>query len=225
LLSPWTYAPTAPQDKVPQQPVPLGINLWCFENTPSDGKDVEVIIRDFQFVPLQAEPQQPGLDPVSGEPNPNLASSATAYSWSANSSATANDSRIESAGLNDGDVSQSVTLSEVGEAGEALWEAAGLLWSEPKAISEVAFVNGAIDSHDNGYLQQSCSLQFTTDGTTWLESGWSLSPEYPYSAVAADQTYTFSGPELQGARGVRVSGQTGAESWSFRVAELRAVGR
>ncbi len=34
---------------IPQQPSPVGINLWCFETTPSH--DQSVIIRDFQFVP------------------------------------------------------------------------------------------------------------------------------------------------------------------------------
>jgi len=221
MLPPWTFAPTKPQDRIPQQPVPLAINLWCTENTPSDGREVEVVIRDFQFVPMA----DPNTVPVSGEANAEIASSASAYAWSANSNANANDNRIERAELNDGDVSASVALSEAGENGAALWEAAGLIWTERKTISRVDFINGAIDSYGNGYLQQNCSLQFTTDGTTWLESGWSVSPEYPYSAAAAGQSYTFSGPELQGVLGVRVSGQTGAESWSFSAAELRAVGR
>jgi len=223
LLASWAYAPAKPQERITQQPVPLAINLWCTENPPSDGKDVEVIIRDFQFVPLADAPDQ--TVPISGQPNPGLAASATAYAWSANSNATANDNRIENAGLNDGNTTQSIALNEAGENGAALWEAAGLLWPEPKTISQVAFVNGAVDGYGNGYLQQSCSLQFTTDGKTWIESGWIVSPEYPYSASAAGQSYTFSGPELQGVRGVRVSGQTGAESWSFNVAELQAEGR
>jgi len=29
----------------------LGMNLWCYD-IPSDGQDVEMVIRDFQFVPL-----------------------------------------------------------------------------------------------------------------------------------------------------------------------------
>ena len=218
LLSPWTFAPNDPQDRITQQPVPLAVNLWCFENTPSDGKDVEVVIRDFQFVPEVAQ------DP-SGQ-NSDIASSATAYVWSSNSDAAANTNRSAAAGLNDGDTSRSIVLNEAGEAdGAPLWEAAGLLWPQAKTISQVTFINGAFDDHGNGYLQANCSLQFTTDGTTWHESNWSLNPEYPYSSAAGDQTYTFSGPELQGVRGVRVSGQTGADSWSFSVAELRAVGR
>jgi hypothetical protein len=242
VLDPWTYAPQSPQDRITQEPVPLAINLWCHENTPSDGKDVEVIIRDFQFVPLDVnagdspgdgsgapstgeEPTDPETSPGSGESNSDIGASATAYAWSANTSATANGNRLQSAGLNDDDTSSSIPLNEAGEDGAARWEAAGLLWTKLKTISEVGFINGAIDSYGNGFLQQSCSLQFTTDGTNWVESGWTLSPEYPYSTAAGGQSYTFSGPELQGVLGVRVSGQTGEESWSFNVAELRAVGR
>jgi hypothetical protein len=34
---------------IPQEASPVGINLWCFETTPSH--DQSVILRDFQFVP------------------------------------------------------------------------------------------------------------------------------------------------------------------------------
>ncbi len=51
LLSSWTYAPANPTTNIPQQALPLGINLWCFDGPPSDGKNVEVVIRDFEFVP------------------------------------------------------------------------------------------------------------------------------------------------------------------------------
>jgi hypothetical protein len=34
---------------IPQEASPVGINLWCFETTPSS--DQSVVIRDFQFVP------------------------------------------------------------------------------------------------------------------------------------------------------------------------------
>jgi hypothetical protein len=42
-----TYSSTA--INIPQVAVPLGINLWCFKQTPS--KDQTVVIRDFKFVP------------------------------------------------------------------------------------------------------------------------------------------------------------------------------
>jgi MYXO-CTERM domain-containing protein len=51
LIKTWTYAPNNPTVNIPQQALPLGINLWCFDAPPSDGKDVEVVIRDFEFAP------------------------------------------------------------------------------------------------------------------------------------------------------------------------------
>ena len=51
LIKSWTYAPTNSKTNIPQQAMPLGMNLWCFEKTPSDGLPVEVVIRDFKFVP------------------------------------------------------------------------------------------------------------------------------------------------------------------------------
>ena len=50
LLKSWTYAPSMPSMNVPQQPLPLGMNLWCFGAPPSDGNPVEIVIRDFVFV-------------------------------------------------------------------------------------------------------------------------------------------------------------------------------
>jgi len=40
---------TSDSKNIPQVPVPVGINLWCFKETPA--KDQSVIIRDFRFVP------------------------------------------------------------------------------------------------------------------------------------------------------------------------------
>ena len=51
LIKSWTYAPQNPTTNIPQQALPLGMNLWCFSGPPTDGKDVEIVIRDFQFVP------------------------------------------------------------------------------------------------------------------------------------------------------------------------------
>lgn len=50
LLKKWKYAPANPGVNIPQRAMPLGMNLWCFDAPPSDGKNVEIVIRDFQFV-------------------------------------------------------------------------------------------------------------------------------------------------------------------------------
>jgi MYXO-CTERM domain-containing protein len=51
LIKSWTYAPANPTVNIPQQPLPLGMNLWCFDSPPSDGKPIEIVSRDFIFVP------------------------------------------------------------------------------------------------------------------------------------------------------------------------------
>jgi hypothetical protein len=51
LLAKWKYAPSNASTNIPQQALPLGINLWCFDAPPSDGKEIEIVIRDFQFIP------------------------------------------------------------------------------------------------------------------------------------------------------------------------------
>lgn len=52
VLQTLTFAPPDYATRVPQVPLPLGMNLWCFKNTPASGQ--EVILRNFQFVPLSA---------------------------------------------------------------------------------------------------------------------------------------------------------------------------
>ncbi|MGO8719566.1 MAG: hypothetical protein ACLQMO_10145 [Acidobacteriaceae bacterium] len=49
VLKTWTFAPTDPKARIPQQPLPVGMNLWCFKVIPAS--DQEVVLRDFQFVP------------------------------------------------------------------------------------------------------------------------------------------------------------------------------
>jgi hypothetical protein len=50
VIKTWTYAPQNPTMNIPQQALPLGMNLWCFSAPPSDANPVEVVIRDFSFV-------------------------------------------------------------------------------------------------------------------------------------------------------------------------------
>src|SRR5207237_340264 len=47
LIKSWTYQPANPTTNIPQKALPLGMNLWCFEKTPANGQNVEVVIRDF----------------------------------------------------------------------------------------------------------------------------------------------------------------------------------
>ena len=49
VLKTWTFTPTDPKARIPQQPMPTGMNLWSFKVLPTS--DQEVVLRDFQFVP------------------------------------------------------------------------------------------------------------------------------------------------------------------------------
>ena len=71
LLETWTHAPPNPSTNIPQQPLPLGMNLWCFDAPPSDGEPVEIVIRDFVFVPEDAavggQGGEAGASPAGGK--------------------------------------------------------------------------------------------------------------------------------------------------------------
>ena len=51
-IADWTYAPKNAARDVPQSPLVVHMNLWLTEGrAPSDGKPIEVVIRDFRFTP------------------------------------------------------------------------------------------------------------------------------------------------------------------------------
>jgi len=49
VLQTLTFAPPDYTARIPQVPLPLAMNLWCFRATPTSNQ--EVILRNFQFVP------------------------------------------------------------------------------------------------------------------------------------------------------------------------------
>jgi hypothetical protein len=61
VLQTMTFAPQDYEVRIPQVPLPLAINLWCFRATPES--DQEVVIRSFQFVPEHS------TQPVSAAPS------------------------------------------------------------------------------------------------------------------------------------------------------------
>ena len=55
----WIYSPREASQYISQQRLPVHINLWLFKGlAPKNGREVEVIIRDFKFTP---EPLPPTL--------------------------------------------------------------------------------------------------------------------------------------------------------------------
>ena len=162
-------------------------------------------------------------------PGGNLALSASAYRWNANSSATANTNRTAAAVLNDGSDAGEVNLNGSGDDFGDAFEAAGVVWaSSLSAMRRVEFVAGSHDggANGNGNFESEFKLQVSTDGVTWSDvTGWTLSPAYAYNESVANQTFVFVG-EVLNVRGVRVVGRVhlspSSGSWHARARELRA---
>jgi hypothetical protein len=48
----WVYAPAEPSNRISTRPMPVHINLWLFRGRPpKDGREVEVVVRNFAFTP------------------------------------------------------------------------------------------------------------------------------------------------------------------------------
>ncbi len=155
----------------------------------------------------------------------NIALSATGYRWSKNTTDTANTNRVAAAGINDNDLATNVNLN-AGDDNANAWEGAGVVWASPQdSISSVKYKNGTWDGAQNGAFSANFKLQFTTDGTTWTDSGWTSSPAYNYDSPSSSlATYTFTGPTVSGKIGARVVGQVrtaNALSWIGHAAELQ----
>ncbi|HXF10240.1 MAG TPA: RICIN domain-containing protein, partial [Desulfuromonadaceae bacterium] len=155
----------------------------------------------------------------------NLAPNGTAYGWSAMTASTANTGKAAHPGLNDNNLTADVDLDSAGDAIGA-WEAGGVIWSSPVTISSADFINGTVTTGGDGFLTANLKLQFSTDGSTWTDSGWTVSPSYPYGTSASGQTYTFSGTAVSGVLGARVIGQvrTTDTSYHWILKEVRFVG-
>lgn len=161
--------------------------------------------------------------PVAG--NSNIAPSGTGYLWSKNASATSAANQAASIGVNDGNLTTLVNVNPTGEGGAANYEGAGVIWSTTHTVSSANFINGGDDGYGNGFFQANAQLQFTTNGTTWTNSGWTLSPAYPNSSAAWGHTYTFSGTAVSGVKGARVVGQLGGTSYGWTVNEVQVIGQ
>ncbi len=156
----------------------------------------------------------------------NLAPAGTAYGWFGMSSSTATTNQTAQPGLNDGSLTNNVDLDSAGDSIGA-WEGAGVVWSTAHTVTAADFINGDITTGGDGFLTANLQLQFTTNGTTWTNSGWTVSPVYPYSSSAGGQKYTYSGPAVSGVLGARFVGQvrTVDTSYHWIVKEVQFIGQ
>jgi hypothetical protein len=155
----------------------------------------------------------------------NIAPSGAGYVWFGMTSAGANTNRTAKSGINDNNATTNVDVQVAGDAVNA-WEAAGVVWSSARSVSSASFVNGDVTSVGDGYFESTPQLQFTRDGVTWTNSGWSVSPAYPFTSTAGGKTYTFSGSLATGVLGARVAGQVRVldGSYYWRVKEVLVTG-
>jgi parallel beta-helix repeat protein len=157
----------------------------------------------------------------------NIAPSGIAYRWSANNTALLNTNKVAAAGLNDNNLIVDVNLSGKSSGDSAAkYEAGGIIWTAPKTISAVNFTQGTWLTSNDGGFGANLSLQFTTDGATWKESGWTVAPAYAYnSSSVSGLIYAFSGSGTS-VLGVRISGQvhtaTTPSSYFENMREVRA---
>jgi regulation of enolase protein 1 (concanavalin A-like superfamily) len=130
----------------------------------------------------------------------NIAPSGTAYGWNSMTSSTANSPKTARAGLNDNNLTANVDLDSAGDSVNA-WEAAGVTWSTAKTISSANFINGDITSGGDGFLTANCKLQFSADGSTWADSGWTISPKLGARVIGqvrtTDTSYHWIVKEVQ----------------------------
>jgi len=55
-LASWLYQPRDPNDRISQKPMPVHINLWCFQgHAPRNGQQVELVVRSFKFTARQGD--------------------------------------------------------------------------------------------------------------------------------------------------------------------------
>lgn len=155
----------------------------------------------------------------------NIAPLGTAYGWSKMTSSSGNTGKVLQPGLNDNNLVTDIDIEPNGDKVRA-WEAAGIIWTQAVSINSVDFINGKVTRDNDGFLTANCTLQFSTDGTTWNNSGWTIQPPYPNSASASGKTYKFSGPAVNGVIGARVIGQVRTKDTSYHwiVKEVRVYG-
>lgn len=155
----------------------------------------------------------------------NIAPSGTGYVWKNNTSATSNSNRTAQTGINNNNLTTNVDISSGDSANR--WEAAGVTFSSSKTITSVKYYAGDLASSGDGYFEANAKLQFSTDGSTWTDSGWTVSPSFSYTSSDCGKTYTFSGTQVTGKKGVRIVGQVRVNDGSYyaRVKEVQVYGQ
>ena len=142
-------------------------------------------------------------------------------------SATVDTTKAAALGINDGNLTVDVDLSDGTATGindtSNAFEGAGVVWATAQTVGTIKFINGTASS-GNGYFMAGLVAQYTTNGTTWVNTGWAVTPAYTFAAGASGITYKFTAATaLTGVRGVRIVGQVNTATTSSKHARVREV--
>ncbi|MFN8490091.1 MAG: glycoside hydrolase family 16 protein [Caldilineaceae bacterium] len=65
----WLFQPSQPKVSIPQQALPVHMNLWLVKGqAPTNNQEVEIIIKSFTFIPAGSQPPTPTLVPPTATP-------------------------------------------------------------------------------------------------------------------------------------------------------------
>jgi hypothetical protein len=103
-----------------------------------------------------------------GSAQTNIAPSGTGYVWHTLPSSTSKVNQNAATGINDGNLTTSVTAYPGGsESTSNQYEGGGVIFASAQSgITKVVFINGAITTGGDGYFESSIALQ-TYNGTSW----------------------------------------------------------
>ena len=182
LLAKWKYSPTNATTNIPQQALPLGINLWCFDAPPSDGRDVEIVLRDFQFVkegdPLPSGGAGGATSGGAGGATSGGAGGATsggAASGGAGGATSTGSSGAATGGTGSGGrPSDLVAGAGGGGAGgsDNSLGASGQLVSGGSASGPIPTQAGAANTAASGQAGCSCRVTSGSSSAGWLVASW-----------------------------------------------------
>jgi hypothetical protein len=166
LIKSWTYSPPNPTVNIPQQALPLGMNLWCFQAPPAGAQNVEIVVRDFQMVPEGAGGND-GDAGSGGEGGSDVGDDSGGASGAASGSASGGSgagSSGDTAGS--GTVGGSGSIGAVGSAGNTARSsgAGGPSGSTRSAGSGGMSSGNAITPHETTAPASGCSCSTVGDG-------------------------------------------------------------
>ena len=99
-----------------------------------------------------------------------------------------------------------------------------MIFTATQTIGTVKFINGSFNVGPvQGVFASGLTLQYTTNGTTWLTSTWTVSPAYSYTNTAALQTFSFTGAPISSVKGVRVVDKLSTSASASKRARVREV--